>query len=73
MDDITPFSVCTHCGSDEFLRGPRGGACVNITCTECGARFNVILWPGLPMTLIDHLPPASPLELEAIRSSKRNQ
>ena len=55
------FHACTYCGSTRFYDGPRGGACMNVGCVRCGARFNVLIHPVLPVTLpvmlIDKLSP----------------
>ena len=32
---------CPDCGGFEMLAGPRGAACQNIECANCGAAFNV--------------------------------
>lgn len=32
---------CPDCGRTHFLRGPAGGASVNIECASCGQRYNV--------------------------------
>jgi hypothetical protein len=32
------------CGSEEFLKGPRGGMSINIKCMKCGATYNY--YPG---------------------------
>jgi len=42
--DVLPWlrhGVCPDCGGLVFLPGPRGGAAVNISCADCGSRFNV--------------------------------
>lgn len=36
---------CPDCGSESFLEGPHGGMSVNIMCSACGAKFNVV--PGI--------------------------
>lgn len=36
---------CPDCGSERLLEGPHGGMKVNIMCSGCGAKFNVV--PGL--------------------------
>lgn len=51
------FSACTFCGSERLMLGPRGGACVNVFCMKCGAKFNVLLYPLFPMRLVDTLSP----------------
>jgi hypothetical protein len=33
---------CYHCGGRRWLQGPRGGACQNISCTNCGERLNIL-------------------------------
>lgn len=38
--------ICCFCGNRSFLEGPRGGMCVNIECSNCGARFN---WSSVPL------------------------
>ena len=35
-------ATCPDCGGDKFLEGPHGGINVNIECSKCGARFNII-------------------------------
>lgn len=45
------FTACTFCGQDSFYEGPSGGASQNITCSNCGARFNIGLIPGGPVLL----------------------
>lgn len=37
--------MCPDCGGKKFLEGPHGGMSVNIECSKCGARFNIV--PGL--------------------------
>jgi len=32
--------MCPDCGAAKIADGPRGGLSVNVTCEECGARFN---------------------------------
>jgi len=49
------FNACTYCGSDQLVRGPRGGACANVFCIRCGAKFNVVLQPGMSVVLVDTL------------------
>lgn len=35
--------TCFYCGAeDSFVRGPQGGSAVNIMCTVCGQRLNVL-------------------------------
>lgn len=43
---------CPFCRTNSFLEGPRGGVCVNIECSECGARFNIKAL-GIGVDLID--------------------
>lgn len=31
---------CPFCGTNSFIEGPCGGMCVNITCSNCYAKFN---------------------------------
>lgn len=34
--------ICPDCAVEaSLLEGPSGGNCVNLTCRECGSRFNV--------------------------------
>lgn len=33
---------CVWCGNDEFLKGPTGGLSVNVKCSGCGEKFNVM-------------------------------
>jgi hypothetical protein len=53
---MIPFRGCDHCGSIRFFAGPRGGSSQNVTCTDCGARFNLVIppIPG-PLLLVDEL------------------
>ena len=37
---------CPDCARSQFLRGPGGGAAVNIECAACGARYSVATWAG---------------------------
>jgi len=43
--ELAPFSECYHCGSTGYYEGPTGGLSMNITCSGCGARFNVCFLP----------------------------
>jgi hypothetical protein len=53
---MSDFTGCLHCGGTRFYDGPHGGWCVNITCVECGARYNVLIHPALPQPiLVDEL------------------
>ena len=61
------FNACTFCGGERLLLGPRGGACVNVFCIECGAKFNVLLYPLFPMTLVDTLSPPNALRAELFK------
>jgi hypothetical protein len=45
------FTGCTFCSHDRFYEGPSGGAAQNITCAQCGARFNIGLLPDGPILL----------------------
>lgn len=33
---------CPDCQSERFQEGPHGGMSVNIKCSGCGARFNIV-------------------------------
>lgn len=37
---------CPYCHKTHFLRGPAGGASLNIECAACGERYNVCLIDG---------------------------
>jgi transcription elongation factor Elf1 len=45
------FTACTFCGHTRFYEGPSGGLSQNITCSKCGARFNIGLLPDGPILL----------------------
>ena len=60
---MTPFKCCPACGSTRFWTGPRGAACLNVTCTTCGDRFNLLIHPGAPVMLVNELPAAEILDL----------
>ncbi len=34
--------TCPDCRGEHFLEGPHGGLAVNIECSNCGARFNIV-------------------------------
>lgn len=42
-DGLEPLARghCPYCNRTRFLRGPVGGAAVNIECAACGERYNV--------------------------------
>jgi hypothetical protein len=46
IDDIEAqlldLGVCPDCGTKRFWEGPHGGMNVNIQCSGCGSKFNVI-------------------------------
>jgi transcription elongation factor Elf1 len=48
---VDQFTGCTFCGHDRFYEGPCGGLSVNLTCTRCGARFNIGCFPTGPVLL----------------------
>jgi len=48
---VKQFTACTFCAHDRFYEGPSGGVSQNITCSNCGARFNIGLIPGGPILL----------------------
>lgn len=59
---MTPFDGCQHCAGRRFFAGPRGGSAQNVTCTGCGARYNLLIppLPG-PFLLLEELSgPAGP-------------
>jgi hypothetical protein len=37
---------CPDCLGAKILGGPRGGLSQNVTCGDCGQRFNVASWQG---------------------------
>jgi transcription elongation factor Elf1 len=45
------FTACIFCGHTRFYEGPSGGLSQNITCSNCGARFNIGLLPDGPILL----------------------
>ena len=45
------FRKCSFCGWDRFYEGPSGGLSQNMTCSRCGARFNIGLLPDGPILL----------------------
>lgn len=49
---MIPFEVCPFCMSRDFTDGPRGGLCVNVTCNDCGARFNLLRHWALPTPML---------------------
>lgn len=40
--------ICKFCKNDQFYEGPSGGACTNIMCADCGAKFN---YCGVPQNM----------------------
>jgi hypothetical protein len=51
---VERFERCRWCLGESFYEGPSGGLSQNITCSTCGARYNIGLMPGGPV-LIDIL------------------
>lgn len=49
---MIPFEVCPFCLSREFEDGPRGGASINVTCKDCGARFNLLRHEAVPQQML---------------------
>lgn len=49
---MIPVERCFYCMSDDWEKGPRGGASLNITCKACGARFNVLDHDRVPQWLL---------------------
>lgn len=52
-----PFTTCPFCVWSAFEDGPRGGACVNVRCLSCGARFNVLQIPEASYPADVEVPP----------------
>ena len=37
---------CPFCGSKDFLQGARGGLAMNVECTNCHHRLNIVHLPN---------------------------
>lgn len=44
-DIVMKNECCPDCGHEYLSEGPSGGMCTNVTCRQCGHRFNF----GLPL------------------------
>jgi len=43
--EFDKFNECYYCGCTSYYEGASGGASMNITCADCGARFNIYILP----------------------------
>jgi hypothetical protein len=49
---MIPFAIenllegCPFCKGTQFYEGPAGGACINVQCSNCEARFNLHTFDG---------------------------
>ena len=45
--------VCENCGSEEFLKGARGGMAINVFCAKCNKYYNICPLPNGKIWIIN--------------------